>query len=1343
MMIVAMFSFAGLVFATGPNTNVPSKVHPPLVVTDEDAQTPAADAPPAGLAAAPANDLCAGAIPLTLNITTKGTTVDANDDYQSPSNAVCFSGTGQALTTAPGRDVVYSFNPPSTRDYSFRIVQQSPTDVIRTQNEVLYVGDPDASDGGCPAGGGTVSCLKGANRPQSAAFISSTGSSNNQSEEVDCISLDSSKTYYVYFDDGGAGNAGGAMSLEVIECNREVEPNDEPATATPFVCGILGTSATPAYHCHLGTRGGTGVNGTANDGAVCTRTGFLDQSFADSNMRCSISDTPCSVNVATGVGTCGAGEGFCQQHTDLDCDSRCDVGPNAGLSCTTNAFCNPVSDQGAVCAGTCQPDSVCVITATQVATATSCTPVCVGGLFPGRYCSVISGCPGGGVCTVSAMCPAGQVCSRQYNEGDPDFYSLGTLAPSSKVFAGIDAKSANDYDFRMRVNTATSTLQFDDDDGVSRNGALAPEIAGALVPSTAGGTAAFIQVSRTQPRSSEPYELYSIVRPPLASAQAEAEIGAVGNDIYFGWPGDVYSANQVTAAGNGYVKGLFNGTHGGFAYDSDCFKFLVHKGDLMSWYGDGEPSRLNSSASVTTQFPQPVIYDAEPAGISNFIFGANARKNTAPTVAGLGLNALTPAVTSTFFQWRSSYTGMLEVCYYDGSVPLGLGVPGTGTQTFNWAGSLDCNCGPCQWDSPGAEVSVVKTGPTGPLQAGSFQTYTITVTNNSTGPNEIATEVHLLDVLDPNLLFISLSVDDGFTLPENQDITSTLVSNNTSCILNDGFQFLSGLPLSGTSGTIDCTNTSMAPGTTTTYTLKVQVANCIGAGIDISNTATISTTSADSDPNNNSSTTGPATTSDDGSCVDLFCPDDGSPCYPDLCTSANSCVDGVCGGDEVQCDDQNLCTDDICVPETGCVYDSSQLGDLCDDFIGCTANSCDPVLFCQFTDTCNDGNSCTDDVCNVSDPEIGCEYTNDDTNACSDGNACTSDSCAGGGCVGSQISCDDQNPCTDDSCDTALGCQYTTHNCDDGNACTDDSCNPSTGCQYAATNCDDGNCCTIDECNPASGCFYTANTTAPVIDVQPSLAPEGQSCAILWPPQHGYVDFGVAATGTHATSACGVASYQFASCSSSQAENAVGVGDGNSWRDCVYTSSTLSLRAERDGACSPIGRVYTSSVTATDVCGNTSAPAALTVSVWHDRGHEPDGEYYSANPGSNQNDQRPLAINNPGGYGTGCGTGTPCATGTGNDSSDFDPEMEIFQGASISVGDLRVAKAGAGNVGLSWTEPAHEAGINVTRFHIYRLDPVTLFWTLLGEVTKQTTTWQDPTLADGLEHQYKVSALIK
>ena len=50
---------------------------------------------------------------------------------------------------------------------------------------------------------------------------------------------------------------------------------------------------------------------------------------------------------------------------------------------------------------------------------------------------------------------------------------------------------------------------------------------------------------------------------------------------------------------------------------------------------------------------------------------------------------------------------------------------------------------------------------------------------------------------------------------------------------------------------------------------------------------------------------------------------------------------------------------------------------------------------CSTPAECNDGNSCTDDVCSGG----SCSNTPDNTNACSDGVACTSDACSGGTCV--------------------------------------------------------------------------------------------------------------------------------------------------------------------------------------------------------------------------------------------------------------------------------------------------------------------------------------------------------
>src|SRR5262249_20946956 len=163
-------------------------------------------------------------------------------------------------------------------------------------------------------------------------------------------------------------------------------------------------------------------------------------------------------------------------------------------------------------------------------------------------------------------------------------------------------------------------------------------------------------------------------------------------------------------------------------------------------------------------------------------------------------------------------------------------------------------------------------------------------------------------------------------------------------------------------------------------------------------------------------------------------------------------------------------------------------------------------------------------------------------------------------------------------------------------------------------------------------------------------------------------------------------------------------------------------------------RVYTMTVVATDVCGNSTVSNPFEVGVWHDRAHGPTtGTIYSATAGSNTTDTR---NGTDGTYGTGCGPGMGATCGeTGQAASHPDPEMEITQQASIDVSDLQIEKASGNNVRLTWTDPSHQAGINVTRFHVYRLDPETLFWTLIAEVTKQTTSFEDPVLIDGDSYQ--------
>ncbi len=179
------------------------------------------------LAPPPSHDTCATAIPLALNAPISGTTIGARDDYRSTSTAACFSGIGQTLTTAPGRDVVYTFTAPSTGTYSFRVEGYGSS-----QNVVLYEGT-DCGAGGTPS---TPTCSAGANRT-----ISATTTSSNTSEEILCHPMTAGQQTYLFVDDGTPGNLGSDFYIVASSCSLEIEPNDTLSTAQGLTCGSEGS----------------------------------------------------------------------------------------------------------------------------------------------------------------------------------------------------------------------------------------------------------------------------------------------------------------------------------------------------------------------------------------------------------------------------------------------------------------------------------------------------------------------------------------------------------------------------------------------------------------------------------------------------------------------------------------------------------------------------------------------------------------------------------------------------------------------------------------------------------------------------------------------------------------------------------------------------------------------------------------------------------------------------------------------------------------------------------------------------------------------------------------------
>ncbi len=104
------------------------------------------------------------------------------------------------------------------------------------------------------------------------------------------------------------------------------------------------------------------------------------------------------------------------------------------------------------------------------------------------------------------------------------------------------------------------------------------------------------------------------------------------------------------------------------------------------------------------------------------------------------------------------------------------------------------------------------------------------------------------------------------------------------------------------------------------------------------------------------------------------------------------------------------------------------------------AVDCVAVAGCQGPEECDDGNACTDDLCDPEDPNAD-EF----------------------GCTHEATECNDDDACTADSCDPANGCVFEPIECDDGDACTDDAC-ADGNCENTPVDCDDSDSCTVDEC---------------------------------------------------------------------------------------------------------------------------------------------------------------------------------------------------------------------------------------------------------------------------------------
>lgn len=218
---------------------------------------------------------------------------------------------------------------------------------------------------------------------------------------------------------------------------------------------------------------------------------------------------------------------------------------------------------------------------------------------------------------------------------------------------------------------------------------------------------------------------------------------------------------------------------------------------------------------------------------------------------------------------------------------------------------------------------------------------------------------------------------------------------------------------------------------------------------------------------------------------------------PGTCINVDNCDNGLlCDGQEVCCQTAGGCG---AVPQGSC-----QPGDpfTCDpgEFCSEAAQGC---VECETNSQCDDGFSCTTDVC---DPVLGCQHTFNTGNSCNDGDACTTnDRCqvVGGQevCAGDPVDCTAQAPpCHFGVCSQGTGqCQFFQRS--DGTSCTPE---PVDHC-FPSYECESGECVGV----PAGGCvdlelrFPGGQTTYSVGDIiEVQLWAKANGCPAT-PPESG------------------------------------------------------------------------------------------------------------------------------------------------------------------------------------------------------------------------------------------------
>jgi len=137
-------------------------------------------------------------------------------------------------------------------------------------------------------------------------------------------------------------------------------------------------------------------------------------------------------------------------------------------------------------------------------------------------------------------------------------------------------------------------------------------------------------------------------------------------------------------------------------------------------------------------------------------------------------------------------------------------------------------------------------------------------------------------------------------------------------------------------------------------------------------------------------------------------------------------------------------------------------------------------------DTCDDENPCTEDLCLGAE---GCSHMPVEAGECMDGDPCTvADHCEAGVCVGDSVECDDDNPCTEDLCTATGGCEFEAvfGPCDDGDPCTAGDLCLDGACAGTPVDCAcqvDADCAALEDDDLCNGTLICDTSTLPTLCV--------------------------------------------------------------------------------------------------------------------------------------------------------------------------------------------------------------------------------------------------------------------